>query len=336
MKKLIALLISAVIVLSISVPSFADNVISPEKPENYVVTCNGVQGAKDGTTSSVPKGDQITLTADKTKGTFDKWTIDGKYTIVSGGLDTDTITIKPDSDLTVTANFKINPDISYKVLCFGVDGITNGGYTVVNQGSYFTVTPDKKMGTFSKWAITGSYDIISGGLDKETLTLMPKSDLVISAAFTNGDKSEFDTNQNGKYDVQAVSAKPVNGYSASSGTWSSNKAVVAFDAKNNQLTVSPNPKFGTFNNWSVYLSVKGEDGKQTFVEAIEGVHYTIANGSLTSDILTVIPLADIVICGNYNGKTTSPKTADYSAYFALIAIISLAGIAVTSKKVFSK
>ena len=81
---------------------------------------------------------------------------------------------------------------------------------------------------------------------------------------------------------------------------------------------------------------KDENGKTTYVEAIEGIHYTIASGSLTSDVLTIVPLGDVVICGNYNGKTTSPKTGDYSVYFALIALLSLAGVAVASKKVFSK
>ena len=337
MKKLIALLISIVLILSIGIPAFAESVNSPEAPVNYAVTCYGVQGAKDGSTSSVLKGSQVTVTADKTKGLFDKWSISGNYTVVSGNLNSETITIKPDSDVTITANFKINPEVSYKITCFGVDGVKNGGIITVNDGSYFTVTPNESIGTFDRWGVSGGdYDIVSGSLNEKTLTIMPKGNLVVCAGLVNGPKDLYDTNGNGNYDVVGQSLKPVNNYSSSSGTWSKNKAIVGFDSKNNQLTVKPNPSFGKFDSWSVYLVVYDEEGKKSFVEAVEGIHYTIVEGSLTSDTLTVIPLADIVVCGNYNGKITSPKTGDYSVYFALIALLSLAGIAVTSKKVFSK
>ena len=432
MKKLIALFISVVLILSMGIPAFADSVNSPESPINYVVTCYGVQGVKDGSTSSVIKGSQVTLTADKTRGVFDKWTISGKYTVVSGGLDKDTITIKPDSDVTVTANFNPNPQVSYKVTCIGVSGVKNGGIITVDQGNNFTVTPNETLGTFFRWGITGSYDVVSGALNEKTLTLTPKSNLIVVASIINiktNQSSPTDANNSGNYEATAGSgAIPSNNNTSSAaGSWNGNSSVIGFNNKRNQLTVGADKIKGDFKNWDIRQLVIDENGETTYIPAEAGIGYvpvinpddfgknltstvtssdeyqkaaeelkealaalekeaddekaqgssasnnspslakekylkafenyvnTVANKSnktvsaviddiLKSPVLTVIPLADIVITGNYgaktaeqstDGQTTAPQTGDYSLYFALIALLSLAGV-VVSKKVFSK
>ena len=277
MKKLIALIISIVLILAMGIPAFAESVNSPQNPVNYVVTCDGVKGAKDGSTSSIVKGSQITLVADKTKGTFDHWTINGDYTIVSGGLNSDTITIKPNSDVNVEAIFKPDPEVSYKVTCIGVSGFKNGGVINVNQGNHFTVTPDESLGTFSRWGVAGDYDIVSGSLSDKALTLTPKSDLVVTASVVNikdDQKSPTDSNNNGSYDVQAGDgAVPVNGTSSSSGTWNGNDSVVGYNSTNNQLTVIQDPNKGTFNNWIVTQTITDENGKKDTIIAEPGVAY---------------------------------------------------------------
>ena len=426
MKKLIALIISIVFIFTMAIPAFAETVSSPQNPVNYIVTCYGVQGVKDGSTSSVLKGSQVTLTADETRGVFDKWTISGNYSIVSGDLNSKSITIKPDSDVTVKAGFNANPDVSYRVTCVGVSGLKNGGIITVNRGESFTVTPNETLGTFVKWGVTGSYDIVSGSLNEKTLTLTPKSNLVVIASTVNikpGQNSPTDTNNSGNYDVTAGSgAVPTNNGSAAAGSWTGNGSVIGFNSKHNQITVEKDDTKGNFERWTVVQQVTDESGETTTIPTEPGVGYVpvidpdefgktlpgtvtsgedykavanelkaameevekeakeedkgtntanatspakeryikafenyvsivasktnktvsqVINDILKSPVLTIIPLADIIIYGNYSGQgtgeqTTSPKSGDYSVYFVLIALFSLAGIAVTSKKVFSK
>ena len=278
MKKLIALLVSFVLVLAMGIPAFAESVNSPQNPVNYVVTCYGVQGVKDGSTASVVKGSQVTLTADKSKGVFDNWAISGDYTVVSGGLKSDTITIKPNSDVTVTANFNANPEVTYKITCIGVDGVKNGGVINVNQGSYFTVTPNETLGTFVKWGVNGSYDIVSGSLTDKTLTLAPKSNLIVIASTINikpNQNSPTDTNNNGNYDVTAGSgAVPSNSNtSAAAGSWTGNGSVIGFNNKHNQLTVESDKSKGKFDNWTVYQKITDENGETIYVPTDAGVGY---------------------------------------------------------------
>lgn len=88
-------------------------------------------------------------------------------------------------------------------------------------------------------------------------------------------------------------------------------------AEDNTITVTADPKYGTFVNWSVYVvsevtgTAKGTSNgigaanvlelatKTTATDAKQGVDYTIVSGSLTATTMTVKPISRIAICGNY-------------------------------------
>ncbi len=91
---------------------------------------------------------------------------------------------------------------------------------------------------------------------------------------------------------------------------------------------------GTFNKWIVYKA----DGSL----AVEGVDYTI-EGELTDEVVEIVPLANIIITGNYNGEKTeftvnngepeSPKTGDTAVMaFAAVMLVALAGAGVAKKQ----
>ena len=133
------------------------------------------------------------------------------------------------------------------------------------------------------------------------------------------------------------------------------------------ITVTADPTQGTFREWMIY---KVEDDAATgaaigeltaaakYTKAVEGTDYEIVSGTLTTSPLTVKPLTDIVITGNYNktvtttdGKTqevkmitdpqtgeakeTSPKTGANTAILVVIAVLALAGAGVATKKVLA-
>ena len=104
------------------------------------------------------------------------------------------------------------------------------------------------------------------------------------------------------------------------------------------VTLTADPAKGKFDKWIVYKM----DGSI----AVEGVDYTIVEGSLTSESITIIPMANIIITGNYNGKITkfditnnepvSPQTGDTSVVMlGAMMVLALAG-AVVAKKQLAK
>ncbi len=114
MKKMLALLLSVVLVFALAVPALA--VESPGGKEvNKVHVVNG-NGAKPEVNVS-EKGDSLEIKADESKGDFDEWIIylkDGKtkavlgehYTIVgNGSLEDPIIEIVPIVDLIIIGNY---------------------------------------------------------------------------------------------------------------------------------------------------------------------------------------------------------------------------------------
>lgn len=115
-KKLLAAIAVSMLALS-SVTVMAAG--SPDSDSYYEITIGDessgtedsvsvdVEGGTITSSSGIVKvGDEITLTADVDDGyTFSKWVIDGDYTIVSGSLTDTTITIIPNSDISVNAEF---------------------------------------------------------------------------------------------------------------------------------------------------------------------------------------------------------------------------------------
>ena len=127
MKKLIALILSIVMICCLSVTAFAAE--SPEATEKVTVTIRKADTAdqefKADVTHTVDNGTVIELKADAKYGKFDGWTLytaDGKtlaaatdYEIVSGSLTEGTVTIKLNKSVIICANYdnvKTDPNAS--------------------------------------------------------------------------------------------------------------------------------------------------------------------------------------------------------------------------------
>lgn len=102
-----------------------------------------------------------------------------------------------------------------------------------------------------------------------------------------------------------------------------------------EITLEADPEQGEFDGWSIYTA----DGS----EAVEGEDYKIVSGSLTKSPLVIIPMANLIITGNYdgeetdfeidNGEVTSPQTGDMAVYaLCSVMVLALAGAAVAKKQ----
>lgn len=111
MKKLFAIVLALVLMLTVSVTAFA--AVSPEGKVVYkVTTINGIDSTP--VVKEVEEGTSVEVTVDTTKGTFDDWKIykkDGTvakegvdYTIVGKLTDTK-ITVTPKGDLIICGNY---------------------------------------------------------------------------------------------------------------------------------------------------------------------------------------------------------------------------------------
>lgn len=97
---------------------------------------------------------------------------------------------------------------------------------------------------------------------------------------------------------------------------------------------------GTFNGWSIYKIVNNQP-----VVAVEEVDFLIVKGDAQSNELEIKAKTDVIICANYNGQKTepgnfdnggSPKTADMSVVYVVVAMMAAAAIVFSAKKVYSK
>ena len=115
MKKIFAVLLVALMTLS-SIGVMAAP--SPSADKLHKITVNGDNVKKNGgkvkvdggtiivSKGVVKEGKKVTLKAKANKGKkFSKWEIDGDFTIVSGSLTSDSITIIPNGDVDVDATF---------------------------------------------------------------------------------------------------------------------------------------------------------------------------------------------------------------------------------------
>lgn len=241
-------------------------------------------------------------------------------------------------------------DVYYTVTYYGVKGIPDGSTASVKKDSDITIGAKTGSDPFIRWNISGTYSPVNGSETDVAMTLKVKSDLVIHGIYKST-VTDTDSNQNGGYDVRIISGLTENPSGDNSAEWIGGHAFITYDTVKNELTAVADPGKGTFNSWSIYVVTYTPDGKKVYNAAVAGKHYKIVvNGQplseaemnakledlLASGRITIIPLADLVICGNYNGKITSPKTFDYTPYFVMLAILSLAGVAFCGKKVFSK
>lgn len=100
MKKFLAVLFSVVILATfMAVPAFAAD--SPSGEVVYKVEIKGQDTAKE-----VVAGESITLVKGANDKEFAGWVITGKYDIVSGSLNSDTLVIIPLGDITVEETYK--------------------------------------------------------------------------------------------------------------------------------------------------------------------------------------------------------------------------------------
>ena len=118
MKKIFAVILCVAVALSLSVTAFA--VKSPVGEVVHEVTIRNGIGTEGVTVpdvaTEVKDGNKVTVKVDPDKGDFDNWSIyldydnskakEGEdYTIVSGSLTGDTITIIPKTDLIICGNY---------------------------------------------------------------------------------------------------------------------------------------------------------------------------------------------------------------------------------------
>lgn len=102
-----------------------------------------------------------------------------------------------------------------------------------------------------------------------------------------------------------------------------------------EITLTADPKKGDFDKWMFYTM----DGSP----AVEGEDYVIVEGKADSATITIVPLSNIIVTANYNGKITkveikndepfSPATGDTTVYaLGAVMVLALAGAAVAKKQ----
>jgi len=102
-----------------------------------------------------------------------------------------------------------------------------------------------------------------------------------------------------------------------------------------EVTLKADPDKGDFDGWEIYKA----DG----TAAVKGKDYDIVSGSLNGSPLVIIPSANLIITGNYdgedtdfeidNGEATSPQTGDVAVYaLGAVMVLALAGAAVAKKQ----
>ena len=105
MKKIIALSLTVVMLLSLAIGAFAADLGSPERPgTGHKVS---VVSGKGGSAENKENSDGThTITAKADDGhKFTKWEISGDYDLISGTLNDTVIVVRPKGDINVVATF---------------------------------------------------------------------------------------------------------------------------------------------------------------------------------------------------------------------------------------
>lgn len=103
MKRIIALLIAALMLAAVAVPTLAAD--SKENPVIYTVDVSSQNDSRGTVLKVINTDGTVTLTASPITNEFTKWVITGEYEFVSGTLTDKVITIKPLSDIKAVAEF---------------------------------------------------------------------------------------------------------------------------------------------------------------------------------------------------------------------------------------
>lgn len=175
----------------------------------------------------------------------------------------------------------------------------------VNSDGTTTLTATEKDGFFTKWIISGDYEIVSGSLETSTLVIKPSSDISAIASFrAEEDNLVITIKVDGDGDVKADPKK------------------VAYGS-NDTVTLTFSKTGADFIKWNL----TGD--------------YEIVSGSLNSEVLVIRPFTDITAVaqtkassgGGSDKSETSPKTG-YPLYAAIaLMALALGTAAVAMKKV---
>lgn len=174
-----------------------------------------------------------------------------------------------------------------------------------DSGDPVTLTATETTGFFTRWIITGDYEIVSGSIDSPELVIIPKSDINATANFS---KEE---------DYLNITVEVVG-----DGTASVDKPRVLKGADE-------------------VVTLTAVDGKDTFVEWQLQCDYKIVSGNLKSRTLKIIPYTDVHAIayfknaskpGDQNGSSTSPKTGDPLYAVVPFMAIALAAAFISMKK----
>lgn len=102
-----------------------------------------------------------------------------------------------------------------------------------------------------------------------------------------------------------------------------------------EITLKADPDKGDFDEWKIFKA----DGSI----AVAGKDYEVVSGSLSKSPLVIIPMANLIITANYdgketdfeidNGEVTSPQTGDVAVYaLCSVMVLALAGAVVAKKQ----
>ncbi len=182
MKKTISILLVALMMLTLSIPTFAAK--SPENPGEVIkVVVVAKKGGK--ATYQWCKDGTVKLIATPDKGhKFVLWKIDGEHTVVEGSTKTEIHIIDPHEDIYAVALFDNSTEVIVKH--------TKGGkvdYFWQKDGSLKLVATPDEGHTFTEWILDGKYEVVKGNKKNEIIILNPTSDkLEVTALFDDETK----------------------------------------------------------------------------------------------------------------------------------------------------
>lgn len=274
MKKIIALILSIVILCSLSVTAFAAEspvaeeivsfvakkakIVSIEVAGDDATEDTEVEDIKLDVEYSFRKGTKVGVTADSSYGTFKSWSI-----------------------------YKVEEAITTTSVSKGF------GLFALNAATNLTAT------TKYVEAVEGvDYEIVEGSLTEDSLTVMSYSEIVICGNYnkikTNPSKSSSVTEV--AFEVKKADVIEVTGKDGDSNI--DTEYVLDGGTK---IIVRANKEYGTFKGWSIY-NVDNE-----LLQAVEGVDYKIVSGGIDEEEMTIVTYVSTVICADYDDLYTNPE-----------------------------
>ena len=177
-----------------------------------------------------------------------------------------------------------------------------------NSDGTVTLIASDDEGFFTRWIITGDYEILNGGtLEDPVITIRPKSDIEAVANFSKD--PNFLT-------MEAKAVTPGNGTAS---------VDIEKVEKGTEVEVT-------------FTAVEGDD---TFIEWEFQCDYKLVSGDLKSKTVVLIPYTDVLGIAyfeqganpdNPDDKPDSPKTGDVTPYVIVLMVVALGAAVVAAKK----